>query len=128
MQKLLERNTYTPTNTSLVCCNCDSELNKEDNCYLKNKSFNLVEYLDEKLKDLALEDQFDLAGDYLSDEIENFISDTIDDVLRGKLIKGKHYVNVIIECDFCDRCGGSCDIWVDNEVKKLKWKLKKTWH
>ena len=30
MQKLLERNTYTPTNTSLVCCNCDSELNKEE--------------------------------------------------------------------------------------------------
>jgi len=30
MQKLSERNTYTPTNTSLVRCNCGCELNKEE--------------------------------------------------------------------------------------------------
>lgn len=30
LQKLEERNTYTPLNTSLVQCNCDSELNKEE--------------------------------------------------------------------------------------------------
>jgi len=28
MQKLSERNTYTPINASQVCCNCDSELNR----------------------------------------------------------------------------------------------------
>jgi len=31
MQKLEERNTYTPLNTSLVQCNCDLELNKDEN-------------------------------------------------------------------------------------------------
>jgi len=36
MQQLRQRNTYTPTNTSLVCSNCDSELNKDVNLSVQN--------------------------------------------------------------------------------------------
>ena len=93
--------------------------NKKDMQFLKKKSFNLVEYLDEKLKDLALEDQFEYAGRYLS-EIDNLIVYSYDGAFDGKLIKGKHYVDITIECEYCNRCGMGYDIWVDNEVKELK--------
>jgi hypothetical protein len=36
MQKLRERNTYTPTNTSLVRSNCDSSLNREETLSVLN--------------------------------------------------------------------------------------------
>lgn len=36
MQQLVERNTYTPTDTSLVCSNCDSELNRDENLSVQN--------------------------------------------------------------------------------------------
>ncbi|MBF0228287.1 MAG: hypothetical protein HQK63_07395 [Desulfamplus sp.] len=36
MQKLLERDTYTPLNASQVQCNCDSVLNKEDTLSVQN--------------------------------------------------------------------------------------------
>jgi hypothetical protein len=36
MQKLEQRNTYTPTNASQVCCNCDSGLNKDENLSIQS--------------------------------------------------------------------------------------------
>ena len=56
-QKLKERNTYTPTNTSQVRGNCDSELNKEEILSVRglktsfnNPDENLVQHTERSIK------------------------------------------------------------------------------
>jgi hypothetical protein len=60
MQKLSERNTYTPLDASLVQCNCDCMLNKEETlsaCSLKTFDNNLEVNLSAKAEPLLVKSE-----------------------------------------------------------------------
>ena len=86
------------------------KMNKEDNCYLKNKSFNIP-----ITKKIDKEFYFKMALDYIKNNINSFFIPG-DYVAIGNLIQGNTIKEIFIASHSCFNCGGYINVHTKTEA------------